>query len=90
MGFLAEDGESDEQVVLVSQSGTVNRIKVRDISIQSRRARYCLFLPQLGRLSMWQIVSIYMFFLIRISQGSDSHATRSRREDSVRVSNLCS
>ncbi|KFK38460.1 hypothetical protein AALP_AA3G116000 [Arabis alpina] len=36
---LAEDGESDEQVVLVSQSGTVNRIKVRDISIQSRRAR---------------------------------------------------
>uniref|UniRef100_A0A1J3FZQ7 DNA gyrase subunit A, chloroplastic/mitochondrial n=1 Tax=Noccaea caerulescens TaxID=107243 RepID=A0A1J3FZQ7_NOCCA len=36
---LAEDGESDEQVVLVSQSGTVNRIKVRDVSIQSRRAR---------------------------------------------------
>ncbi|KAL0787650.1 PREDICTED: probable DNA gyrase subunit A, chloroplastic/mitochondrial isoform X2 [Brassica oleracea var. oleracea] len=36
---LAEDGESDEQVVLVSQTGTVNRIKVRDISIQSRRAR---------------------------------------------------
>lgn len=35
-----EDGESDEQVVLVSQSGTVNRIKVRDISIQSRYARY--------------------------------------------------
>ncbi|AAF19580.1 putative DNA gyrase A subunit [Arabidopsis thaliana] len=33
---------SDEQVVLVSQSGTVNRIKVRDISIQSRRARYSL------------------------------------------------
>ncbi|KAL6125462.1 hypothetical protein ACLB2K_073520 [Fragaria x ananassa] len=39
VGFsLAEDGESDEQVVLVSQSGTVNRIKVRDISIQSRYA----------------------------------------------------
>lgn len=37
---LAEDGESDEQVVLVSQSGTVNRIKVRDISVQSRYARY--------------------------------------------------
>ncbi|KAI7749605.1 hypothetical protein M8C21_030118, partial [Ambrosia artemisiifolia] len=34
----AEDGESDEQVVLVSQSGTVNRIKVRDIPIQSRYA----------------------------------------------------
>lgn len=40
VGFsLSEDGESDEQVVLVSQSGTVNRIKVRDISIQSRFAR---------------------------------------------------
>ncbi|KAK3228694.1 hypothetical protein Dsin_000575 [Dipteronia sinensis] len=37
--FVVEDGESDEQVVLVSQSGTVNRIKVRDISIQSRYAR---------------------------------------------------
>ncbi|KAK9912248.1 hypothetical protein M0R45_036119 [Rubus argutus] len=40
VGFsVAEDGESDEQVVIVSQSGTVNRIKVRDISIQSRYAR---------------------------------------------------
>ncbi|KAL9324925.1 hypothetical protein ACSQ67_005570 [Phaseolus vulgaris] len=40
VGFSsAEDGESDEQVVLVSQTGTVNRIKVRDISIQSRFAR---------------------------------------------------
>ncbi|KAG6525682.1 hypothetical protein ZIOFF_015648 [Zingiber officinale] len=34
-----EDGESDGQLVLVSQSGTVNRIKVRDISIQSRASR---------------------------------------------------
>ncbi|PPS10889.1 hypothetical protein GOBAR_AA09745 [Gossypium barbadense] len=40
VGFSLTDGESDEQVVLVSQSGTVNRIKVRDISIQSRYARY--------------------------------------------------
>ncbi|EPS61472.1 hypothetical protein M569_13325, partial [Genlisea aurea] len=32
-------GGCDEQVVLVSQSGTVNRIKVRDISVQSRFAR---------------------------------------------------
>ncbi|KAF9612208.1 hypothetical protein IFM89_038630 [Coptis chinensis] len=32
-------GESDEQLVLVSQSGTVNRIKVRDVSIQSRYAK---------------------------------------------------
>ncbi|GAA0141632.1 DNA topoisomerase [Lithospermum erythrorhizon] len=40
VGFsLGDDGESDEHVVLVSQSGTVNRIKVRDISIQSRYAR---------------------------------------------------
>ncbi|XP_065869571.1 DNA gyrase subunit A, chloroplastic/mitochondrial isoform X2 [Euphorbia lathyris] len=40
VGFsLTEDGESDEQVVLVSQSGTANRIKVRDISTQSRYAR---------------------------------------------------
>ncbi|GLT70723.1 hypothetical protein SLA2020_427830 [Shorea laevis] len=40
VGFsLSEDGESDEQVVLVSQSGTANRIKVRDVSIQSRYAR---------------------------------------------------
>lgn len=38
--LITEDGESDEQVVLVSQAGTVNRIKVRDISIQSRYARY--------------------------------------------------
>ncbi|KAJ1293026.1 hypothetical protein BS78_01G036400 [Paspalum vaginatum] len=40
VGFsLTDDGESDEQVVLVSQSGTVNRIKVKDISIQSRSSR---------------------------------------------------
>jgi len=37
---IVDDGESDEQVVLVSQSGTVNRIKVKDISIQSRYARW--------------------------------------------------
>lgn len=37
-------------MVLVSQTGTVNRIKVRDISIQSRRARYYLYsLPKLGK-----------------------------------------
>ncbi|KAL6999595.1 hypothetical protein U1Q18_000753 [Sarracenia purpurea var. burkii] len=40
VGFsLADDGESDEEVVLLSQSGTVNRIKVRDVSIQLRYAR---------------------------------------------------
>jgi DNA gyrase subunit A len=36
---MADDDEIDEQVVLVSQSGTVNRIKVRDISVQSRAAK---------------------------------------------------
>ncbi|XP_057538895.1 DNA gyrase subunit A, chloroplastic/mitochondrial isoform X2 [Amaranthus tricolor] len=36
---LSEDGESDEHIILVSQSGTINRIKVRDISIQNRYAR---------------------------------------------------
>ncbi|THU67351.1 hypothetical protein C4D60_Mb05t23750 [Musa balbisiana] len=45
VGFsLSEDGESDEQLVLVSQSGTVNRIKVRDISIQSRTGRGVLLM----------------------------------------------
>lgn len=40
VGFsLLDDGESDEHIILVSHSGTVNRIKVRDISIQSRFAR---------------------------------------------------
>ncbi|XP_057991076.1 DNA gyrase subunit A, chloroplastic/mitochondrial isoform X2 [Hevea brasiliensis] len=43
VGFSLADGESDEQLVLVSQSGTVNRIKVRDISIQSRFARVKLW-----------------------------------------------
>lgn len=33
------DGESDEQVVLVSQSGTVNRIKVQDVPVQSCAGR---------------------------------------------------
>eukprot|EP01018_Ginkgo_biloba_P037927 Gb_03542 [translate_table: standard] len=36
---LSGDGESDEQIVLVSHSGTLNRIMVRNISIQSRYAR---------------------------------------------------
>ncbi|KAG5022946.1 hypothetical protein JHK85_019288 [Glycine max] len=42
-----KNGESDEQVVLISQSGTVNRIKVRDISIQSRFASLCQGTPTL-------------------------------------------
>lgn len=65
MVFLAEDGESDEQVVLVSQSGTVNRIKVRDVSIQSRRARYCLYFPQFASLFMSQQIVFWLNVFLR-------------------------
>ncbi|XP_020587485.1 DNA gyrase subunit A, chloroplastic/mitochondrial isoform X4 [Phalaenopsis equestris] len=56
---LEEDGESDEQVVLVSQSGTVNRIKVRDISIQSRYARGVILmrLEHAGKIKSASLIS---------------------------------
>ncbi|XP_057981375.1 DNA gyrase subunit A, chloroplastic/mitochondrial [Malania oleifera] len=60
VGFsLAEDGESDEQVLLVSQSGTVNRIKVRDISIQSRYARGVILmrLEHTGKIQSVSLIS---------------------------------
>ncbi|XP_072976441.1 DNA gyrase subunit A, chloroplastic/mitochondrial [Typha angustifolia] len=60
VGFsLAEDGESDEQVVLVSQSGTINRIKVRDISIQSRAARGVILmrLEHAGKIQSASLIS---------------------------------
>ncbi|XP_030488824.1 DNA gyrase subunit A, chloroplastic/mitochondrial [Cannabis sativa] len=60
VGFsLAEDGESDEQVVLVSQSGTVNRIKVRDVSIQSRYARGVILmrLDHAGKIQSASLIS---------------------------------
>ncbi|GAB2287516.1 hypothetical protein Dimus_021891 [Dionaea muscipula] len=60
VGFsLSEDGESDEQVVLVSQSGTVNRIKVRDISIQSRYTRGVILmrLEHLGKIQSASLIS---------------------------------
>lgn len=60
VGFsLTEDGESDEQVVLVSQSGTVNRIKVRDISIQSRFARGVILmrLEHAGKIQSTSLIS---------------------------------
>lgn len=60
VGFsLAEDGESDEQLVLVSQSGTINRIKVRDISIQSRVARGVILmrLEHAGRIQSASLIS---------------------------------
>ncbi|OAY83547.1 probable DNA gyrase subunit A, chloroplastic/mitochondrial isoform X1 [Ananas comosus] len=60
VGFsLAEDGQSDEQVVLVSQSGTVNRIKVRDIPIQSRSARGVILmrLEHAGKIQSASLIS---------------------------------
>ncbi|KAF5202603.1 Dna gyrase subunit a [Thalictrum thalictroides] len=56
---LGEDGESDEQVVLVSQSGTVNRIKVRDVSIQSRFARGVILmrLDHAGKIQSASLIS---------------------------------
>ncbi|XP_042059795.1 DNA gyrase subunit A, chloroplastic/mitochondrial-like isoform X1 [Salvia splendens] len=60
VGFsVGEDGESDEQVVLVSQSGTVNRIKVRDISIQSRYARGVILmrLEHAGKIQSTSLIS---------------------------------
>ncbi|CAI9271850.1 unnamed protein product [Lactuca saligna] len=60
VGFTtADDGESDEEVVLVSQSGTVNRIKVRDISIQSRYARGVILmrLEHAGKIQSASLIS---------------------------------
>lgn len=56
---MTEDGESDEQVVLVSQAGTVNRIKVRDISIQSRYARGVILmrLEHAGKIQSASLIS---------------------------------
>ncbi|CAL4919724.1 unnamed protein product [Urochloa decumbens] len=56
---LGDDGESDEQVVLVSQSGTVNRIKVKDISIQSRHARGVILmrLEHAGKIQSASLIS---------------------------------
>ncbi|KAL5703523.1 DNA topoisomerase (ATP-hydrolyzing) [Ranunculus cassubicifolius] len=57
---LDADGESDEQVVLVSQSGTVNRIKVRDVSIQSRYARGVILmrLEYAGKIQSASLISV--------------------------------
>ncbi|XP_071735487.1 DNA gyrase subunit A, chloroplastic/mitochondrial-like [Rutidosis leptorrhynchoides] len=60
VGFTsADDGESDEQVVLVSQSGTVNRIKVRDIPIQSRLGRGVILmrLEHAGKIQSASLIS---------------------------------
>ncbi|XP_021296560.1 DNA gyrase subunit A, chloroplastic/mitochondrial isoform X2 [Herrania umbratica] len=59
VGFSLADGESDEQVVLVSQSGTVNRIKVWDISIQSRYARGVILmrLEHAGKIQSASLIS---------------------------------
>ncbi|XP_052192183.1 DNA gyrase subunit A, chloroplastic/mitochondrial isoform X18 [Diospyros lotus] len=60
VGFsLADDGESDEEVVLLSQSGTVNRIKIRDVSIQSRYARGVILmrLDHTGKIQSASLIS---------------------------------
>ncbi|KAL5209965.1 hypothetical protein ABZP36_005588 [Zizania latifolia] len=60
VGFsLADDGESDEQVVLVSQSGTVNRIKVKDVSIQTRRSKGVILmrLDHAGKIQSASLIS---------------------------------
>ncbi|XP_065040290.1 DNA gyrase subunit A, chloroplastic/mitochondrial-like isoform X2 [Musa acuminata AAA Group] len=59
VGFSLSGGESDEQVVLVSQSGTVNRIKVCDISIQSRTGRGVLLmrLDYAGKIQSASLIS---------------------------------
>lgn len=56
---LSDDGESDEHIILVSQSGTVNRIKVRDISIQSRSARGVILmrLDHAGKIQSASLIS---------------------------------
>ncbi|KAF8708556.1 hypothetical protein HU200_029927 [Digitaria exilis] len=56
---LGDDGESGEQVVLVSQSGTVNRIKVKDISIQSRHTRGVILmrLEHAGKIQSASLIS---------------------------------
>ncbi|RZC45363.1 hypothetical protein C5167_038309 [Papaver somniferum] len=55
----AEDGRTDEQVVLVSQSGTINRFKVQDISIQSRYARGVILmrLEHAGKIQSASLIS---------------------------------
>ncbi|PKA51188.1 DNA gyrase subunit A, chloroplastic/mitochondrial [Apostasia shenzhenica] len=57
--LLEEDGESNEQIVLVSQSGTINRIKVRDISLQSRFARGVILmrLEHAGKIKSASLIS---------------------------------
>ncbi|KAH9610804.1 hypothetical protein KSS87_023695 [Heliosperma pusillum] len=60
VGFSqSEDGESDEHIILVSHSGTINRIKVKDISIQSRFARGVILmrLEHLGKIQSAQLIA---------------------------------
>ncbi|XP_074310721.1 DNA gyrase subunit A, chloroplastic/mitochondrial [Silene latifolia] len=60
VGFSqSEDGESDEHIILVSHSGTINRIKVKDISIQSRFARGVILmrLDHLGKIQSAQLIA---------------------------------
>ncbi|KAK9290665.1 hypothetical protein L1049_008838 [Liquidambar formosana] len=76
VGFsLAEDGESDEQVVLVSQSGTVNRIKIRDVSIQSRYARGVILmrLEHAGKIQSASLISATETELEEVQDAAEVH-----------------
>ncbi|KAK9733100.1 hypothetical protein RND81_04G043300 [Saponaria officinalis] len=60
VGFSqSEDGESDEHIILVSHSGIINRIKVKDISIQSRFARGVILmrLEHLGKIQSASLIA---------------------------------
>ncbi|KAL8162046.1 hypothetical protein V2J09_013535 [Rumex salicifolius] len=74
VGFsVADDKESDEQIVLVSQSGTINRIKVRDISIQSRYARGVILmrLEHAGKIQSASLISASEPDDTELIEGSD-------------------
>jgi len=59
VGDPTDDDGSDEQVVLVSHGGTVNRIKVKDISIQGRAAKGVILmrLEHAGKIQSASLIS---------------------------------
>ncbi|XP_037436785.1 probable DNA gyrase subunit A, chloroplastic/mitochondrial [Triticum dicoccoides] len=59
VGEPTDDDASEEQVVLVSHGGTVNRIKVKDISIQGRGAKGVILmrLEHAGKIQSASLIS---------------------------------
>ncbi|KAM0835083.1 hypothetical protein ACQ4PT_063188 [Festuca glaucescens] len=59
VGESTDEDASDEQVVLVSQGGTVNRIMVKDISIQGRAAKGVILmrLEHAGKIQSASLIS---------------------------------